>query len=230
MIATPPRPSSSQGYYPVVSFPPWFHDEALKARLVEIGQRRYRAFDDGPDRPHAVRDAFTELVALLADPEDAALTHRRYVRLGLILALGTRFSISLYEAGNAAIPKVRKDVERWLKDCTPFPEPVGPELLPVPMTAEQVRDDAVEVHRTLSEMPGNPEAAGELLWDILDLTLDGYAIHPGGGLSKRDLFNWALSEAVPAAWLERLPDHIFNGDWPWPPRPAEDQSPSMKNT
>lgn len=225
-----PPSTTTAGYFPSVAFPSWFHDHgAIKARLLAIGERRYLDIDDGPDRPHRIRDAFTEVIELLRAAEDPARTHRTYVRLALIMALGTRFSISLYEAGNGRIPKVREDVDRWLRDGTPLPEPVGLDLLPVPMTAEQVRDDAVEVHRTLSEMPGSPQRAAEMLWDILDLTLDGFAVFPGSQ-GKRDLFHWWLGQAIPAAMMDRLPDHIYSGDWPWPPRPTDDQSPSVKNT
>lgn len=62
-----------------------------------------------------------------------------------------------------------------------FLYPVELELLPVPITAEKVRDDAVEEHRTPPKMPGKPVAPGELLWNIPDLTLDGKAIHLEGG-------------------------------------------------
>ena len=64
-----------------------------------------------------------------------------------------------------------------------------------------------------------PDEARQLLLDILDVTLDGYAVFPGMQ-GRRDLFNWWLSEAVPAAFMERVPDHIYSGDWPWPPRPV----------
>ena len=52
---------------------------------------------------------------------------------------------------------------------------------------------------------------------VLDVTIAGFAVHPGGGLARRDLFHWWLCQAVPAAFMERLPDHIYSGDWPWPP-------------
>lgn len=216
-----PPTTTIAGYFPSVEYPAWFHDrEAVKARLRVIGGRRYLDIDDGPDRSHRICDAFTEVIELLHDPEDPGRTHRRHVRLGLIMALATRFSISLYEGDNPKLPKVRDDIAQWLESGSPIQGPVGLDLLPVQMTAEQVRDEAVEVHRTLSEMPGDPQRSAELLWDILDLTLDGFAVF-SGSQGKRDLFHWWLSQAVPAAYMERLPDHIYSGSWPWPPRAPE---------
>lgn len=57
------------------------------------------------------------------------------------------------------------------------------------------------------------------LLDILDLTLDGYAIRPGDD-GSRDLFHWWLSEAVPAAYLDGVPEQFWSGFWPWPPQRA----------
>jgi hypothetical protein len=62
----------------------------------------------------------------------------------------------------------------------------------------------------------DPAAARPALLEMLDDCLAGYAVFPGSD-GRRDLFNWFLVEAVPAAWSERLPDRIYTLKWPWPP-------------
>lgn len=224
----PPLPGDG-AYYPRIRFPSWFVAPAqVRDTLTELGQRRYVELDG--DRVAApVEGAFFTAIGLLMADTDAQSAHRRLVRMGLILAYAARWPLRGTPERGATCEALRLAVGLWLETGAPVSGPVGEALFPMVHTGNQELNEALSVHRALSTMPARISGAATSLLDILDLTLDGYAIRPGddGG---RDIFHWWLCEAVPAALMGRLPDHIWNGFWPWPPRPSEDQSPSMKNT
>lgn len=213
-----PPPWRGQGYYPAFSVP---EDLALSpelnAALAALATERYREIDHRQGATARVREAFERVVSLLEGAPPGLDGHRRQVTLGLILAMACRQSLRLYATDDPRPARVVAMTLAWIATATPFTGPVGEALFPLVATRHQPLDEAIEVHRLLSRMPGEPAAAASLLLEILELTLDGYAIR-APGTDDRDLLHWWLSVAVPAAWHCRLPEHIFNGDWPWPPQ------------
>ena len=212
-----PPLAADGGYYPVVRLPDWFVAPAqVRDALIDLGQRRYHELDG--DRSAApVEGAFFSVIGLLLADTDARSAHRRLVRLGLILAHAARWPLRGTSELSATCDAVRVAVGLWLETGTPTTGPVGEALIPMVHTGNQELNEALSVHRTLSTMPTRISSAATFLLDILDLTLDGYAIRPGDD-GSRDLFHWWLSEAVPAAYLDRLPEHFWSGFWPWPPQ------------
>lgn len=202
------------GYYPDLRLPAWFSGpDELLALLRELAATRYKEIDHRQGATARVESAFARVVATLEGAPDG---HRRLVMMGLVLAMACRQPLRLYAADDPRPEAVRQAVLRWIREGELPDGPAGEALFPPIATRHQGRDEAIEVHRLLSCMPGQPDDAGRLLLEILDLTLDGYAIRPPG-TDDRDLLHWWLSQVVPAAWHLRLPDHIFTGDWPWPP-------------
>lgn len=215
-VLTPPA-GSPDGYYPTFALPAWFDGPpALVALLSALAQERIWGIDPDARGGRRVEDTYEPVLDLLAHPTGAEVTHRRYVALGLALALASQAWIRRYTPDDTRSVALTDAVQRWLQTGEPLPGPRGEALYPLVATQHQHLDEDREVHRCLSRMPDEPENARQLLLDILDLALEGYAVFPGSQ-GRRDLYNWWLCQAVPAAYRERLPDHVYSGDWPWPP-------------
>lgn len=215
-LLTPP-PTTAATYFPTFSLPAWFEgDAALRALLLDLFHQPFGDIDVGAQRP--VEEAFDAVLDALAEPTDPERTHRRYVAMGLILALASQAWIRKYTPTDTRAAALTGAVRRWLETGEPVNGPVGEDLYPLVATRHQHLDEDRAVHRHLSRMPTEVGNARQLLLDILDVTIAGFAIHPGADAARRDLFHWWLCQVVPAAYMERLPDHVYSGDWPWPPR------------
>lgn len=225
MTRLDPPPPSTAGYYPDLVFPSWFDDLDARRVLTDVARLRYLQVDEAGERPHEIEEAFDAVLGLLTVGDDPDLTHHRMVRLGLIMAMACCWPLREHEEWQTRAQRLHQQVEAWLTRGEPLEGPLDADLFPRVASRHQELDEAKAVHRALSLMPGEPERARALILDILDLTLDGFAIRPGYD-GARDLFHWWLGQAVPAAMMAHLPDHIWNGFWPWPPRPYVDRSPS----
>lgn len=71
----------------------------------------------------------------------------------------------------------------------------------------QALDEAILVLEGTLLVGDRVQAPSQLL-DISEICLEGYAIFPGS-LGRRELFDWWLLEAVPAACLWVFPSHIY---------------------
>lgn len=108
---------------------------------------------------------------------------------------------------------------------------------PAPVLRSRGRVEAL-VEELLDEHTGEGDAFAELRVVLAELgqrryhELDGDRGAPliegafftaiglllSGDDASRDLFHWWLCQAVPAAYVGRLPDHIWSGFWAWPAR------------
>lgn len=61
------------------------------------------------------------------------------------------------------------------------------------------------------------DAALDVVTSLSEDCLEGYAIFPGASDERRDLFNWWLLHAVPAAFSGRVPALLYTMELPWPP-------------
>jgi hypothetical protein len=211
---------SNPGYYTEFRLPPWFEVPDSLRRLLEtaFAQRYEELYEkvDGPQGGPTLRGTLDELVDALWG-QGGGTGHRRFVYLGLALALASRPTMERHEPGNpgpaAAIARSRT----WLERPGEFQEVDREAVLPEKWSGSQARDEAVLVFRAHWPLL-DPAQARDALLQMLDLCLEGYAVFPGSD-GRRDLFDWLLVEAVPAAWCLRLPEAIYSREGPWPPDP-----------
>ena len=71
----------------------------------------------------------------------------------------------------------------------------------------QALDEAILVLEGSLLVGDEVEAPSKLL-DMSEICLEGYAIFPGSA-ERRELFDWWLLEAIPAAYLQVFPSHIY---------------------
>lgn len=212
-----PPVGSAKGYYPVVVIPPDLHAPQLEALLYTLAVQPVFGIDPQAQGALPIEETCHQVVDRLVDPNDGARTKRRFIALALTMALATQSWMRRYTPTDSKGTVLTDAAVNWLKTGAPYSGLVGEALYPMVATRHQHLDESREVHRCLSRMLTVQEADRQQLLDILDVTLDGYAVFPGFQ-ARRDLFNWWLSEAVPASYLEQVPDWIYSGDWPWPPR------------
>lgn len=214
---TSPPVGSPEGYYPAVIIALDLHAPQLEALLHALATQPVFGIEPRAQGALPIEEACRRVVDLLVDPNDGVRTKRRFVALALTMALATQSWMRRYTPSDDKGIALTDAVARWLETGTSYSGPVGEALYPMVATVHQHLDESREVHRCLSRMLTVQKADRQQLLDILDVTLDGYAVFPGFQ-ARRDLFNWWLSEAVPASYLEQVPDRIYSGDWPWPPR------------
>lgn len=207
------------GYYATFSLPEWLAAPGeFKATLTKLARGRYHEIDQDPSA-QVLEGAFFSVIGLLMADTDGATAHRRVVWLGLSLAFAAQWPLRRAPEQSERCGAVRESVLSWLKTGKRPSAPIGEALFPMVHTGVQELNEAISVHRGLSRMPSQISSSATILLELLDLTLDGFAIRPGTD-GARDIFHWWLGQAVPAAFMERLPDHVWNGFWAWPPRQA----------
>jgi hypothetical protein len=203
------------GYYPRFELPDWFDGPAMLRELLrELWNHRYpELYDSEGDAPVAeLTPGLERLVEALGT--DGADGHRRLLWLGLILARASRDTVSGHAAEDIR-PEIAQQAAQAALAGKLADVPNADELFPPVVTPPQALQEALDVDRQLVRAL-DPAAAPQALVDALDDSLQGYAIVPGAA-GRRDLFNWLLVEAAPAAWEQRLPDAIYTAKWPWPP-------------
>jgi hypothetical protein len=201
-------------YYPRFALPSWFAGPASLAELLaDLWSYRYpdlyEAVDERPEG--TVPAACGAVLDALGDPADPT-AHRRYLFLGWSLGLAAAPTVDAWRPDDGRPRTVLDAVQRWLAGA---PVRLDPALFPSAVTPPQALHEALDVFRNLA-LAVEPSGARAALLEILDDCLEGYAVFPGSD-GRRDLFNWYLVEAVPAAWSQRPPDRVYTLRWPWPP-------------
>jgi hypothetical protein len=205
------------GYYPVFQLPNYcLNPGPLLPLLQHLWQFRYEElYEDSHDvrplgnLPHTIHT----LVTFLAH-HDLPLGHRRLLYLGLTLAHATAPTVCAYTPHDVRPWMIMNALRLWLDHDQAF-RLDEPSSFAYRGSAVQALDEARLVFAHLVRAQDSEYAAASL-GDMLDLCLEGYAIFPGAD-GRRDLFNWVLLDAVPAAWSGRLPNFIYTMHWPWPP-------------
>ena len=80
-------------------------------------------------------------------------------------------------------------------------------LFPHKCEGSQALDEALDVFLNLLEMMDTQVIEAALI-EILDDCFDGYAIFPGSQ-HRRELFNWWLTDVIPATWNLMFPTQIY---------------------
>jgi streptomycin 6-kinase len=209
---------SQRGYYSTFELPRDLVDaEALRNLLGELWKYRYDDLyeDEADGRPleDDLMAACQRIVSFLATQE-LEKGHQRLLYLGWTLALSTLPTIEAWlpedKRPQMVLDEVRAVLEGGRRGSQDWKT-----LLPPAITGSQALDEALNVFSNLIRAL-DPTEAPQALLNILDDCLQGYAVFPGSD-GRRDLFNWLLLEAVPAAWSLHLPDAIYTFRWSWPP-------------
>jgi hypothetical protein len=203
------------GYYPRFELPSWFSGPpTLRDLLAELWRYRYLGLYE-PEDGRPVRDvatAYGPVLDALWPPGDPR-GHRRHLFLGWTFGLAAKPTVDGWAPEDGRPAAVLGAVERRVAGQDVALD--ADQLFPGVVTPPQALSEALDVFRSLARAL-DPARSRAALLTILDDCLEGYAVFPGGD-GRRDLFNWWLVEAVPAAWCERLPDRIYTLHWPWPP-------------
>jgi hypothetical protein len=212
---------SHVGYYPDFRLPDYFTDaEDLRTLLHELWQYRYDdLYEDAEDgRPIGdVQKACERIVSLFTE-HNPELSHRRLVYLGRTLALAVAPTVTYLAPEDSRPQQILDAVRAWLKEGRQPPSG-WTEALASPLTGVAALNEARYVLMEMVRALNPTDAPGAIL-NMLDSCLQEYPIFPGSRL-RRDLFNWVLIEAVPAAWNLRLPNTIYDADGPFPPAENE---------
>ena len=174
----------------------------------------YEADDDRPGGD--LETAYGAVLDAFGGPDDPA-GYRRHLFLGIALGLAAEPTAQAWSPDDGRPGTVLRAVRERLAGGAPV-RLDAQALFPPIVTPPQARHEALYVFRNLAAAL-DPTAARPALVEILDTCMEGYAVFPGSD-GRRDLFNWWLVEAVPAAWSHRLPDRIYTMRWPWPPPTA----------
>jgi hypothetical protein len=203
------------GSYSRFELPAWFSGPpALTTLLAELWHHRYpELYEPDDDRPvGAVETACGAALDALWPPDDPQ-GHRRWLFLGWALGLAAKPTADGWAPEDERPAAVLAAVERWVGGEDAVLD--ADQLFPWVVTPPQALSEALDVFRNLAQAL-DPARARDGLLTVLDDCLEGYAVFPGSD-GRRDLFNWWLVEAVPAAWCQRLPDRIYTFHMPWPP-------------
>jgi hypothetical protein len=209
-----PPVGTVDGYFPRFELPSWFDGpDELKNLLAMLWGRAFFEIDDHADRTYRLHDAFVAIVEMLWG-NGRALGHRRLLWMGYALALAASHTVRRHRPDELRHQRVLDATESVIRGEAIELDP--DELFPLVSLGDMTIDEAIDTYRNLA-FALEPEQACERLLEMLEECLEDSAVHPGSQ-GRRDLFNWWLVQVVPAAWCERLPDRIYTGAWPWPPR------------
>jgi hypothetical protein len=207
-----------RGYFQDFQLPTWFEGPAEFRQLLKaIWDKRYPdLYEDTDERDEmALFDAIGEVLAAFHD-QGPAVAHQRFVYMCWALALSVEPTILSYTPGDSRAASVFGRVEAELKKpaCASAPEVV--ELFPQKVTYPQALHEALDVLKNAARAL-DAQQARSAVEEALDDCLEGYAVFPGSA-GRRDLFDWWVTQVVPAAYYRRLPDIIYTMKWPWPPK------------
>lgn len=176
-----------------------------------------------PKGTYLLQDALNEVLNLFQSHEVEVLCRLRYVWMALILASVVQPTLNYYQPNNLLLEATINQVRDWLLNTLSI------------LFNPQKRINGIEkvIHKEEQSLSGNSDLANyqiliealnvfkntikmtnesqplELLLDILDDCLEGYAIFPGSE-GRRELFDWWLLKVVPASWFLVSPDSLYS--------------------
>ena len=192
---------------------------ALEALLRDLWGKRYDELyeeEEGDARaPLALAEAIARVLDFLTEG-DPRTAQGRLVAMARALALAAEPTTASHAPGYDRPAKVLRRAEAALAQGSlqPAPDPevaFAPRATPTSQALHESLDTFRSPARALDA--GQARAAVE---DALDDVLEGDPLVFPGSAGRRDLFNWWLTQVVPAAYQQRLPDAIYTMKWPWP--------------
>ena len=186
--------------------PQWFTGpKALQATLHEVWQTKYEDLyeDDATDE---IYEAFRSVLAAFGLP-DSGISHKRYVYMGLAMALAARPTLAQTYPEDKRPDFVLQKVSAWLSSGQWESQEWAELLFADYWTgAHTEANEAYDIFRQLLKMI-NIKDAYRALFNILDAAINDEAISPHYW-AKRAIFNWWLIDVVPAAYTLRFPATI----------------------
>lgn len=186
--------------------PQWFDGpESLQVALREVWETKYDdLYED--DATAETDEAFGSVLLAFGQP-DTIVSHKRYVYMGLAIALAARPTLTYRFPKDKRPDLVLEKVSAWL-EREEWSGSEWAELLFADYWtgAHTEANEAYDIFRQLLKMIHINDAYYALI-NILDAAINDEAISPHYW-AKRAIFNWWLIEVVPAAYHLRLPATI----------------------
>ena len=186
--------------------------DGLLYRLSQVWEHSYaELYEDARENTISLESAISGILNLLENSDstynDPVASHRRYIWMGLILANSAEPTIKSYLPEDTRAKQIFQCVQDYLQVpelLSEFhPENLISELFPRISVGNQAIDEAFDVFKNLLRILDRDRAKVALI-EMLEDCLEGYAIFPGSQ-GRRELFNWWLSEVVPASWCLGIP-------------------------
>ncbi len=196
----------SNKFYNTFRLPKWFNGpDILRTTLLDVSKTRYYDLyeDDTNDR---TSEAFERVLSIFGLPEES-VSHRRYVYLGLTMALATRPTLAYRFPEDKRADMVLQVAWAWLlMGQQPALNWTQQLFADYSIGAYTEANEAYDIFHNLLRAFDRKQAYDAIL-NILDAGINDEAISPHHW-AKRLIFNWWLMEVVPAAYFLRLPDTI----------------------
>lgn len=192
--------------------------------LAKYYQYSYEELYEKSDQyPVSLEDALITILEALKDDYNQKLTYFRYFCLTLILCLSVRPTIKIYFKKLGKKDVITKDILQYivtqlLSQQTSVPQQKQNLIyqkfkqIHLERGRYQAFDEAIDVWenslRFLIESNSQLIFSEKFLLEILEDCLEGYAIFPGSE-GRRELFNWWLSDVIPAAFSGKFPRHLY---------------------
>lgn len=178
--------------------------DGLQAVIERVSEGRYRElYENNPTSGFRLEEALAEVLKMLG--ECSQNPRLSYFCLAMILGLAVRPTVRCYlpdERFTKLFFQELFHVFLGQKKVRDFRDYYGSVL-----GQYQALDEAILVLEGLLLIGDEVQAPSQLL-DMSEICLEGYAIFPGSA-GRRDLFDWWLLEAIPAACLQVFPSHIY---------------------
>jgi hypothetical protein len=178
--------------------------DRLRAVIQQVSKGHYRELYEENSTPTlSLKEALRNVLKML--DECSQNPRFSYFCLAMILGLAVRPTVRCY-LPNESFTRLffqelfhsffeQKKIEDFKEHYEPF------------LGKYQALDEAILVLKEMLQVSDPLQAPSKLL-DMSEICLEGYAIFPGSA-ERRKLFDWWLLEAIPAAYLQIFPSHIY---------------------
>lgn len=176
----------------------------LQGVIERVREGRYpELYEDNPMSGLSLETALTQVLKRLG--ECSQNPRLSYFCLAMILGLAVRPTVRCYLPDERFTPLFFQGLFYSFFEQGRVPDLRG--YYESVLGQYQALDEAILVLEEVLLVGDVVQAPGKLL-DMSEICLEGYAIFPGSA-ERRELFDWWLLEAIPAACLQVFPSHIY---------------------
>ncbi len=196
-------------FYPVYQddLPPTF----LK-KLKQVWEGSYDSlYEDGND---SIEDAIIDILRELNKGDDITVKNR-LIYLVWILCLSCKDTIRSYLPEDRRHERILSYFLEWEKNNYDIKLDITEEFTDIGKNGNaQNLDEALLVFSESFMVLSGAENVNELIVDILDLCLQGYAI-AAGSKDRRLILNWLINNVIPSAFCCRKSNLIYSINTNW---------------